>query len=59
VGHYEERPYLGRSFADDEERFASLRERVQSIEARKMFRRFGAGEDWQAIKASTRGGELG
>jgi hypothetical protein len=45
-------------FAGDESRLADLREHIQSAEIRKMFHRVGAGEDWHAIKASTRGGRV-
>lgn len=57
--HYRERAdFWHAPFPDDEARRDDLRRYVQDREERKMLRRFGAGEDWAAIKASTRGGRL-
>ena len=58
-GHYRERDDpLHRPFADDEARRESLKHHIQNREKRKMLRRFGDGDEWRAIKASTRGGQL-
>jgi len=45
-------------FPDDDARRADLRRYVADREERKMLERVAAGEDWVAIKASTRGGRL-
>jgi hypothetical protein len=45
-------------FPDDGARRDDLRRYIQDREQRKMLRRVGQGESWQAIKASTRGGRL-
>ena len=45
-------------FPDDATRLADLRGYVEDAEQRKMLRRFGEGESWAAIKASTRGGRV-
>jgi hypothetical protein len=57
--HYREIPDAWhRPFPDDDARREDLKRYVQDREERSMLKRFGRGEDWQAIKASTRGGRL-
>ena len=46
------------SFSDDEARREDLKRHIQDREQRKMLTRFGQGEEWSAIKASTRGGQV-
>ena len=57
--HYRQDPNAWHTpFADDDARREHLQRHIQDREERSMLRRFGRGEDWQAIKASTRGGQL-
>lgn len=57
--HYRELDDSWRTpFPDDDARREDLRRYVEDAEQRKMLRRFGEGESWSAIKASTRGGRL-
>ena len=56
--HYREIPDSWHEpFADDDARRASLKQYVQDREERTMLKRVGRGEDWQAIVATTRGGQ--
>jgi hypothetical protein len=53
-----DRHYEPRTSLDADARLRDLREHIQAVEARTLLRRFGAGEEWRIIKASTRGGRL-
>ncbi|MEA2368422.1 MAG: hypothetical protein QOH38_1140, partial [Thermoleophilaceae bacterium] len=57
--HYREIPESWHTpFPDEDARREHLKRHIQDREERSMLKRYGRGEDWQAIKAATRGGRF-